>query len=313
MNNTLLPKGFYDELYPDALKRMQMVSQLLGQFIASGFELVDPPLVEFEETLLSGTGQALADETFRVMDPKSHKMMAIRADMTVQVARIAVNRLTSDPRPLKLAYAGQVLRVQGDVLYGHRQLWQVGVELVGEDSLEADTEVLALAIKALKSLGIERLCIDFTIPSLAPALLEELDIHSEDRQLVLQAMDKKDIATIERLVTEKQLERLMPLLHMDISMTELKKMKLPKEIAKVRDRLNQVIMTLERVAPDMQISIDPLESLKFSYHSGIGFSIFAAGAKAELARGGRYTITSERVTEPAVGVTFYMNELLRSL
>jgi ATP phosphoribosyltransferase regulatory subunit len=164
----LLPQGFYDELYPNAAKRMQTIYELLQFVNKAGYELVDPPLVEFEDTLFEGAGDALVDETFRVMDPKSHRMMGIRADMTVQVARIAATRLKADKRPIRVSYAGQVLKVKGDALYGHRQLWQTGIELVGDDTVTSEIEILDVAISALKKQGIKDICVDFTIPKLAP-------------------------------------------------------------------------------------------------------------------------------------------------
>src|SRR5690606_35936945 len=104
-------------------------------------ERVKPPLIEFEDGLLSGPGAAVAADTFRLMDPVSQRMMAIRADMTLQVARIAATRLRNQPRPLRLSYAGQVLRVAGTQLRPERQFGQAGVELIGAACPAADAEV----------------------------------------------------------------------------------------------------------------------------------------------------------------------------
>ena len=308
----LLPKGFYDELAPSAQDRMQSIYALLTHVMDAGYELVDPPLVEFENTLFEGAGGALADETFRVMDPKSHAMMGIRADMTVQVARIAATRLHTQPRPLRLAYAGQVLRVKGDVLYGQRQLWQTGIELVGSDTLESEIEVLDLAIGSLGVLGVKDICVDFTIPVLAPRLLESLHVSASDRSEILHALDKKDSASIKRLVNEQIACQLLPLLELETSLESVQELDLPEDIQSLCLRLHDTIVSLEKKRKNIRISVDLLESLKFPYHTGIAFSIFAKGAKLELARGGRYSIPSQTgQAEPAVGVTFYINELLR--
>src|ERR1700726_3167867 len=109
----LLPAGLYDLLPPDAEREAEVTARLMGVLASHGYERVKPPLVEFEETLLSGAGAAMASETFRTMDPISHRMIGVRADMTPQVARIAATRLRHLPRPLRLSYAGQVLRVKG--------------------------------------------------------------------------------------------------------------------------------------------------------------------------------------------------------
>ena len=120
----LLPAGLRDILAPDAAFEAAVVERVMACFAAHGYERVKPPLIEFEDGLLAGPGAALASETFRLMDPVSQRMMGVRADMTLQVARIAASRLKNLPRPLRLSYAGQVLRVTGSQLRPERQFGQ---------------------------------------------------------------------------------------------------------------------------------------------------------------------------------------------
>ena len=145
-----------DALPPDAAHEAAIVERLLHVLGAHGYERVDPPLVEFEDSLLEGAGKGVALATFRLMDPVSQRMMGVRADITPQVARIAATRLSKAPRPLRLAYAGPVLRVRGDQLRPERQFHEVGVELIGTDRAEADSEVIALAAEALIAIGAQR-------------------------------------------------------------------------------------------------------------------------------------------------------------
>jgi len=126
----LLPAGLADLLPPDAAREMRAIDAAIERFAAFGYERVKPPLVEFEESLLGGPGAALASQTFRLMDPVSQRMMGVRPDMTVQVARIAVTRLKHEPRPLRLSYGGNVIRVRGNALKPERQFAQVGTELI---------------------------------------------------------------------------------------------------------------------------------------------------------------------------------------
>ncbi|MBX9634247.1 MAG: ATP phosphoribosyltransferase regulatory subunit, partial [Magnetospirillum sp.] len=133
-NRALLPAGLRDILPLDAEHEAGVVGRLMAHFAAQGYERVKPPLIEFEETLLAGAGAATASQCFRVMDPLSQKMMGVRADLTPQVARIAVTRLAGAARPLRLSYAGQVLRVKGSQLRPERQFGQAGIELIGNDS-----------------------------------------------------------------------------------------------------------------------------------------------------------------------------------
>ena len=135
----LLPAGLADLLPPDAAREAHAIGVAIERFAAFGYERVKPPLVEFEESLLGGPGAALASQTFRLMDPVSQRMMGVRPDMTVQVARIAVTRLKHEPRPLRLSYGGNVIRVRGTALKPERQFAQVGSELIGVDSADAAT------------------------------------------------------------------------------------------------------------------------------------------------------------------------------
>ncbi len=133
-DRALLPAGLADLLAPAARREARCVEQLIASFQQQGYERVKPPLLEFETALLAGVGAAVAEQTFRLMDPISQRMMGLRADMTPQVARIAAHRLARAPRPLRLSYAGDVLRVRGTQLTPERQLGQVGAELIGADA-----------------------------------------------------------------------------------------------------------------------------------------------------------------------------------
>src|SRR5579863_4965177 len=173
----LLPAGLYDSLPPEAEIEAEVTARLMGVMASHGYERVKPPLVEFEETLLSGAG--MASETFRTMDPTSHRMVGVRADMTPQVARIAATRLAHRERPLRLSYAGQVLRVKGSEVRPERQFGQIGGELIGAEGPAADVEVIAVAGEALASAGVPNLSVDLTMPTLVPAIAEAFDIAGE--------------------------------------------------------------------------------------------------------------------------------------
>ena len=172
----LLPTGMHDLLPPEAEIEARVVAQLMTTLAAHGYERVKPPLVEFEETLLSGAGAAMASATFRMMDPGSHRMIGVRADMTPQIARIAAARLGDAPRPLRLSYAGQVLRVTGSEIRPERQVGQVGAELIGADGVAADVEAIAVAAEALAAIGVPQLSVDITLPTLVPAVAEAYGI-----------------------------------------------------------------------------------------------------------------------------------------
>ena len=164
----LLPAGLYDLLPPEAETEAEVTERLMGVLAAHGYERVKPPLVEFEETLLAGAGAAMASDTFRTLDPSSHRMVGVRADMTPQVARIAATRLGHLARPLRLSYAGQVLRVKGTEMRPERQFGQVGGELIGAEGPDAAVEAIAVAGEALAAAGVPHLSVDLTLPTLVP-------------------------------------------------------------------------------------------------------------------------------------------------
>ena len=171
----LLPAGLRDTLPPDAGYAADLVQQLRACFAGYGYDWVEPPLVEFEDTLLEGAGAPLAPETFRLMDPISQRMMGLRTDITVQVARIATTRLAKAPRPIRLAYAGDVLRVKGKQLRPERQFTQIGAELIGTEDAAADVEAVTMAIDGLTRLGVRKLSVDLTVPALVTQVLAALD------------------------------------------------------------------------------------------------------------------------------------------
>ncbi|MEC7246179.1 MAG: ATP phosphoribosyltransferase regulatory subunit, partial [Pseudomonadota bacterium] len=128
----LLPAGLSDLLAPQAQADADAIEAVLSCFSQFGYQRIKPPLLEFETSLLAdGPGAALADQTFRLLDPISRRMMGLRSDMTAQIARISGTRLAARPRPLRLAYGGDVMRVVPDVLNPERQLVQAGAEIIG--------------------------------------------------------------------------------------------------------------------------------------------------------------------------------------
>src|SRR6185503_3849243 len=190
----LLPAGLRDVLPPDAAFEAQVVEKLIASFSAHGYERVKAPLVEFEDSLLSGPGEAMAADTFRLMDPVSQRMMGLRADITPQVGRIAASRLTNSPRPVRLSYAGQVLRVKGEQMRPERQIGQAGVELIGTTAAAADAEVILLGAEALNAAGVQQLVVDLNVPTLAPAILREAGIANPS--VLIAALDRKDMTAV---------------------------------------------------------------------------------------------------------------------
>src|SRR5579875_1129360 len=194
----LLPAGLHDLLPPEAETEAAAVEALMAVFAGHGYQRVKPPLLEFEDSLFAGSGAAVADQTFRLMDPDSQRMMGLRADTTPQVARIATTRLVNAPRPLRLSYAGQCLRVRGNQLAPDRQIAQAGIELIGTDSVGADAEIVLVGAEALHAAGLTRFSFDLTLPTLIQAMLDEAGIADPARAALMRALDRKDAAAVAR-------------------------------------------------------------------------------------------------------------------
>jgi len=317
----LLPAGLYDLLPPEAQIEAAVTARLMGVLDAYGYERVKPPLVEFEETLLAGAGTAMASDTFRTMDPISHRMIGVRADMTPQVARIAATRLAHKPRPLRLSYAGQVLRVRGSQMRPERQIGQAGAELIGAGGPAADVEVIAVAGEALTALGVPHLSVDLTLPTLVPAIVEACGITGERAASLRDALDHKDMAAVASLAGEAGtlLTRLIAAAGTaPATRAALDRLELPERARLERDRLSAVLDGLAAAIPALKVTVDPVESRGFEYHTGISFTFFARvgpelGPLGELGRGGRYQAGAPEAPEPATGFTLYTDTVLRTL
>lgn len=316
----LLPAGLNDALAPEAAFGAHILRRLMDAFAARGYRRIRPPLMEFEESLFAGNGQAMAQHAFRLMDPLSRRMVALRPDMTLQVARIATTRMKRAQRPLRLSYGGPVLRVKGSQLRAEREFDQAGAELIGAASPEADLEVILMAAEALLDLGVAALSVDLGMPTLVAALLEGV----EDRDALAfarGALDRKDAAAIRDLAEglgAERAETLVALLEAcggaDRALPALEALALPSAAAQARDELVDLARRLRRDAPDLELTLDPVENRGFEYHTGIAFTLFARGVAGELGRGGRYVagVGKDRA-EAATGVTLFLDTVQQSL
>jgi ATP phosphoribosyltransferase regulatory subunit len=261
----------------------------------------------------------MATQTFRLMDPVSQRMLALRPDMTLQVARIATTRLANEPRPLRLSYGGQVLRVKGSQLRPERQFGQVGVELIGTLLPTADAEVVLLAYHALDSVGVNNISVDLNVPTLVPAVCRALDLPNEETAGLRQALDRKDAAEV-AAVGGKAAELLASLMRAsgpaDRAVELLGALDLPAAADGDRQRLTEVVRLIRAGAPRLMLTVDPVEHRGFEYQTGISFTLFSRGVSGELGRGGRYRAGAQRAGtqgEPSTGFTLYLDTVLRAV
>jgi ATP phosphoribosyltransferase regulatory subunit len=320
-NLALLPNGFVDLLPPVAEREYAAAGKMMMIFASFGYNRVKPPMLEFEESLFApGPGESMIDDTFRVMDPVSRRMMGVRSDITPQIARIACSRLGNEPRPLRLCYANDVLRTKAGQQRTERQFCQVGCEIVGEDDIETDIESCVVALIALKEIGVADITIDLSFPRIVAQILDKHKVAEETREKIKAALDRRSADGLKNY--GKKLSDVLSQLMKTAGPGE----KALKALAALGDfkadvqKLKTIHTGIARAVKelgfgDIKITIDAAEMRGFKYHSGMGFTIFAAGVSGELGRGGRYNIHfgKQKPVESATGFTLYMDTVRKAM
>ncbi|MDV3458854.1 ATP phosphoribosyltransferase regulatory subunit [Sphingomonas sp. HF-S4] len=303
----LLPEGFHDRLPPAADAATGLETRVLGVARAYGYEQVDPPLAEFADELASRLKAGGVRDAVRFVDPVSQRTLAIRPDLTAQVGRIAATRMGHHPRPVRLSYAGAVVKLSASELNPHRAMRQIGAELIGLDTVAAAIEIVRVAIEALQAAGVTGIGIDFTLPDLVDTLAADLDPAVlgtlRDR---LDAKDAGGVAAIDA--------RWLPLIEaagpFDGAMQRLRAIDAGNALASRLDGLARIAASVNGQAT---LTLDPTERHGFEYQSWLGFSIFARGVRGEIGRGGTYTILhGDGREEPAVGFSLFADPILNA-
>ncbi len=321
---TMLPTGFSDLMPEAAQKEARAITALMQCFSAFGYQRIKPPLMEFEESLLApGPGAALARETFRVMDPASHRMMGLRADITPQIARIVGSRFeVSEAAPLRLTYANDVLRTKAGQLRTARQFAQVGCELIGGgDALDATVELCVIAAKGLGALGVSEITIDFTWPRFVDVALADAGLDPRAEYTLREALQKRDKQGVKDGAGSNDLKALLVALldasgDLNQAVSTLAKQGFPEALCVEWAELQQIAAALPEAlgalgVDGVRLSFDPFETRGFEYHRGVAFTIFAEGMRGELGRGGQYDLDGEG--QAARGFTLYMDTILSGL
>lgn len=321
-NSYLLPAGFKDKLPPDAGGETALTARFLSVFSRFGYEEASPPLIEFEDSIFSGLGKPFKNQSFRVMDPLSHKMMGIRPDITIQIARIVESRLSGGALPLRICYAGEILKTKPTNLHAERQLRQAGLELVGTRLGEptahmADAEVIIVAAEALEEAGIRDLRIDLNIPDMLDELLSGEDLKLAGKKEIRLAVNKKDISSLGILPLSPETRATLSALMessgvLDEALKSARKLKLGRKALDKIAYIEKAAGAVREAKPGITLTADFVENRGFDYHLGLGFSVFAGGFKEELGRGGRYAVSAKTGLE-ATGFTFYLNSITRNL
>jgi ATP phosphoribosyltransferase regulatory subunit len=297
MTNALLPTGFRDRLPPEADASARLVRTILDTVAAFGYERVQPPLAEFETTLLAGL-QGNARELLRFVDPASGEMMAVRSDLTGQIGRIATTRMAHHPRPVRLSYGGPVVKLKATQLRPEREMMQVGAELIGLDSVAAVGEIIQVAVESLKAAGVTGITLDLTMPDLID-LLADGPLPVDDRATLKARLDAKDAAAVP--------DAYAPLIRAAGPVDDaIDRLRAFDQTGVLTDRLDRIAAIVAQLPTDITVTLDPTERHGFEFQSWLGFSLFSTLATGEIGRGGTYA----NGAEPAVGFSAYIDPLI---
>ncbi|PCJ38066.1 MAG: ATP phosphoribosyltransferase regulatory subunit [Cellvibrionales bacterium] len=315
----LLPDGI-EEILPDsALKVERLRRRLLDLYHSWGYDLVIPPLAEFTDSLLSGAGSDLDLMTFKITDQLTGRMMGVRADITPQAARMDAHSLQRNS-PNRLCYAGQVLYTRARGPLESRSPIQLGVELFGEASLDADVEVMSLLVKTLSYSGLNDIYLDIGHVSIYRALEQAAGLSTEQSAELFELLQRKDAGLQQWLasnVADADLAAMLaalPGLVGDASMLGRAKEVLANAPAEVLQALNEVeavASQLAECAPNVALFLDLSELRGYHYHTGIVFAAYTSESTLALGNGGRYDDVGEAFgrARPATGFGIDLSKL----
>lgn len=312
MMTALLPEGLRDRLPPFADAAAAIEARVLAAMHLHGYERVDPPLAEFAESLGSRLKAGALHDAVRFVDPVSQRTLAIRPDLTAQVARIAATRMGHHPRPVRLSYAGPVLKLRASQLSPARELRQIGCELFGLDSVAAAQEVVTAAIDALDAAGVARPSIDFTLPDLVDTLAADaLPVAPDRLETLRERLDAKDAGAV-AVIAPAYLPLVAAAGPFDQAMARLRAFDAAAGQGGVlASRLDGLAAIARALDGRLAMTLDPTERHGFEYQSWIGFSLFAQGSSGEVGRGGSYTVLHEGgAEEAAVGFSLFADRLV---
>jgi ATP phosphoribosyltransferase regulatory subunit len=312
MRTWVLPEYIEDILPLEAARLERLRRDLLDLFLGRGYELVMPPLLEYVESLLTGTGHDLDLRTFKLVDQLSGRMMGVRADITPQVARIDAH-LLNRKGVTRLCYCGSVLHALPAAPGATREQIQIGAEIYGEPGVAGDLEIQALLTRALAAAGVRGARMDMGHVAVFRSIVRAAGVGVGLERELFEALQKKDVPALKRLArtldaATRAALALLPELYGGLEVLELAGKRLPKI-----PELTRALATLRALAKacPVPVSFDLAELRGYHYHSGVVFDAYCEGVTGAIARGGRYDEVGRAFGRPRPATGFSIN--LRSL
>ena len=310
----VLPEYVEDILPVEAMRIERLRRRILDLFFSRKYQLVIPPLLEYLDSLLTGTGHDLELRTFKVTDQLSGRMMGVRADITPQVARIDAH-LLNRKGVTRLCYCGSVLHTRPQSPGATREPLQIGAEMYGAAGVEADVEILELLCRALELAGARNARVDIGHVAVFRAIAHQAKVGPEREGELFEALQRKDVPALKSLtrkfsVKTREALLLLPNLYGDASILDEAEAKLPK-----MPEITRALGTLRRLAKACKFpaSFDLAELRGYHYHSGVVFDAYCDGVTGAVARGGRYDEVGKAFgrARPATGFSIDLRSLAR--
>jgi ATP phosphoribosyltransferase regulatory subunit len=285
----VLPEFIEDILPAEAMRIERLRRKILDLFFRKKYELVMPPLLEYMDSLLTGTGHDLELRTFKVVDQLSGRMMGVRADITPQVARIDAH-LLNRKGVTRLCYCGSVLHTRPAAPGATREPIQVGAEMYGEAGVAADVEMLELLCQALRTTGARNARIDIGHVAVFRAIAHMAKVGAEREAELFEALQRKDVPALKELTKglatpTRDALLLLPNLYGGVEVLDEAEKRLPRA-----PQVKSALATLRKLAKTCKFpaSFDLAELRGYHYHSGVVFDAYCDGVAGAVARGGRY-------------------------
>jgi ATP phosphoribosyltransferase regulatory subunit len=310
-----------DFLPPDARRLSELARRLLGSFELFGYELVTLPVFEYESVLERGLGSLDPEEVLRFVEPETGEVVALRPDMTPQLARVVSTRLSHAAPPIRLSYQGSVLRRRRERARRHRQIFQAGIELIGFDGPTGDLEALEVACAAARTVGLSDFVLDLGHARIASALLE--GVEPQRQRAAVEALHLKDRAELTRAAAAAGLGRreqdalaALAELHGGPEVLQSARAVLAGTPAEAGlAELSQVLLEVSRRGLAPSVVVDLGETRNFAYYTGTTFQLHAHGPGVPIASGGRYDglLGGFGRPLPAFGFAFGLDDLVWAL
>ncbi|NLV74557.1 MAG: ATP phosphoribosyltransferase regulatory subunit [Chloroflexi bacterium] len=290
-----IPHGVADLFFEGAAEITECERRLHEQFLSWGYGRIIPPTFEFYNMLVTGSNEALQDRVFRFVD-REGQLLALRPDMTVPTARIAASKLYDQPMPLRFYYIGRVFRYEEPQAGRQREFTQAGIELLGADTVQADAEVLALAIETLRTLGLADFQINLGHVGFMAALLRQSELDDAPRRRLELAIDRRNPLELDQVLAEYGVEgataqalRTLPSLSGGRPiLAAARQLSTGEDAEQALARLEAVYDRLEQWGYARYIILDLGETRNMAYYTGIAFRGYIKGLGFPVCGGGRY-------------------------